>query len=469
MPAKAPLILQRRLHQPLHLRPAGDGRIGDVGNREPAAVLGAVGGAQPLRGLLVGPSVLGLGVAGGDAVEDLIERRERIELLVAGDDHVVVAEREHRRARRAGAHRPLARRLGELRLRALADLLQDVGRLDLVLEQDFHARDVLALDAGVAVGVGIAFVHRGEPVGERQVGLGDAAAPELLVGDRVAQTEKDVVRLNRRVGVREPPGGGPGRLIVQALRAGAADVRVLARIVEPHPVELEQHLRDAAMDLRIVQRGDDGIGDAPADHVGLPGARPVVAVVGDQPGVGGGLGAVVELDPEIVVAVLAIVGERMAVVLVRGRRERAPGAVGHHSAEGRRMVGELENQRVVGVRRAVVLAVASGVGEIAGGGIAAENDVRRRALAELDAGPDPGHHAFRLRRERARQRRQRDAGCDLDEGFDRKARQHLRAPEAREKAGAGERHPDRGDAEGGPDRGDRGRDGEGDRRHEIRP
>ena len=278
MPAEAALVLERGGHQPLHLALVGDRRELQRRDAQPAAVLSPVGRVEPKRGLLVGPAVLGLRVAGADAVVDLIEPREGVELLGAGHDHVVVGEGEDRRARRAGAHDPSAGRLGELALAGIEQLVDHVGRLGLVLERDLDPCAILRLDALGARSVGVALVHRREPGGYGQVALVDVgAAPEMRVGDRIAQAEHDVVDLDDRVLVGRVAEAAPGRRIVPALRARAADARVPAGVVEASTVQLEQHLRHAAVDLRAEAGRDDGVGDASADHVGFPGPHRVVA------------------------------------------------------------------------------------------------------------------------------------------------------------------------------------------------
>ena len=91
VPAEAAPVLQRRGHQPLDLGAVADGRDLQRRDAQPAAVLGPGARVEPDRRLPFGPAVLGLGVAGADAVPDLVEARERVELLGARDDHVVVA------------------------------------------------------------------------------------------------------------------------------------------------------------------------------------------------------------------------------------------------------------------------------------------------------------------------------------------------------------------------------------------
>ena len=80
-----------------------------------------VAGVHPERGFLLGPTVLGLGVAAADAVPDLVEAGERIELLGAGDDDVVVARSRrprHRAGRRGSPRTRPPRRSGPGRRRA---------------------------------------------------------------------------------------------------------------------------------------------------------------------------------------------------------------------------------------------------------------------------------------------------------------------------------------------------------------
>ena len=302
------------------------------------------------------------------------------------------------------------------------------------------------------VRVGVAGVHRREPGGDRQVVLRDVpAAPEHRVGDRIAQPQHQVVDLHHRVLVRAAAERRPARRVAPALRAGAADRAVLARVVEPRTVELEEHLGHAAVHLGVVAGGDHGIGHAEAQHVGLPGPERVVAVDGAKAGVGCGLGAVVEPDPEAVLALPAVLDHRLAVERVGAGREGAPGAVDHHPAEPRRDIGELDHEGVV----LVLLAVRADVDQIASRGVAAEDDRPRGVVAELHALLDARGGAPRLRHQRPADGGERHAEGGLLEDADQPPGRRRREPESA--ADGKGRGIERG-AGGGQERGDRSRD-----------
>ena len=192
-------------------------------------------------------------------------------------------------------------------------------------------------------------------------------------GHRVAQPEHEVVDLHDRVVVGGVTEAAPARGIVQALRPRAAGRAVAPRIVEPRTIELEEALRHAAVQLGVVPRRDDGVGDAAADHVGSPRPVGIVAEGLEQVRARRGLQAVEDLDGEGVLAFPVAVLDDAAAGGGVGGREGDPFAVDHHPAEPRRQVAELEHQHVGGVVRTE----AAGIDQVAGGGIAAEDHRRR--------------------------------------------------------------------------------------------
>ena len=251
----------------------------------------------------------------------------------------------------------------------------------------------------------------------------------MLGRDRIAEPEHDVVDLDDRVLAGRIAEAAPGRRIAPALRARAADRAVAPRVVEPGAVELEQELRHAAVDLRAEARGDDRIGDASAHHVGAPGPVGIVAVVLAEGGAGGGLAAVEELDPEVVLALAAVLDDAPAALAV-GRRERDPRAVDHHPPQPGRQIAELEHEDVV----LVVVPVAVCIDEVAGRGGAAEDDRRGRVLAEADARAHALARQLLPWHQHPADGREGDADRDLGERLHREARE----------GGAGQRRRDRG-------------------------
>ena len=252
-----------------------------------------------------------------DRVHRLICRREGVIFFGAGHQYVIVGDERHRHAGAARADAPRTAHVHNLAAACGQQVVDHIGGGH--VHPHFQPGAIPRLRATRDRHLLVADVHRGGPFGHRQIGGGGGAAPDVVGVNRIAA--QDVVNHHHRVF-----GGLPRRLVVPPMRAAAPGGAVLARVIHRQTGQDEPAFRVAGKHLAVIVKGQDGITQPRAHHVGAPRRVRVGAILGAQHRVGGGLGAVIVLDPT---PVCILAAQLVAIVGMDGGGDRHGLAIDH--------------------------------------------------------------------------------------------------------------------------------------------